>query len=458
MLGTGPERFPFQKTGASWLCRRDRALLADEQGLGKSVQAIDAADNAGANRILVLCKAVGRQHWVREFDKFSPARRSSQVPRVGEPIRDSVDLTVINYDIAHRKPVLQQLVRQNWDLLICDEMQSLKAGGGSLRGQVVLDRARGLANRCDAVWGLSGTPAPNHAGDLHPWLWGLHGHLVPADYETFLQRYTRYTETPFGYKVYGNRNVQELRDLLADVMLRRTRTEVMPQLPDLRVDHIPLDADVDATLRWLEDHEDVLAIKSVVAGMDPDENPAEAAQAWENDLSSLRRLTGLAKAKPCAELVRQELDGGQEKVVVMGWHPEVLERMAQALCDYNPIVLHGGTPQSEKDSAESDFQDNPKRRVLLGQIQTAGTTITLTRAHRLIFVEPSWVPGENEQAMLRILRIGQDRDCLVSFTALPNTLDDIVTSVFTRKAAMLAEIYNDPSVRNEDRQPQTEAP
>lgn len=454
MLGKGPERFPFQRTGARWLSQRDRALLADEQGLGKSVQAIDAADNAGAVRVLVLCKAVGRRHWAREFDKFSPVRRCAQLPTTSDRISSSADLTVINYDIVHRKPILKQLVRQNWDLMICDEMQTLKAGDGSLRGQVVLDRTRGLANRCGAVWGLSGTPAPNHAGDLHPWLSSLHPGLVPPDYVEYLRRYTKFQQTPFGYKVWANNNVAELRDLLSDVMLRRTRTEVLPQLPPLRVDHVALDADMDATIKWLEDHEDTLHIKAVIAGMDPEQNPADAAMAWDTDLSTLRRLTGLAKAKSCADLVRQELDNDHEKVVVMGWHPEVLDRMAQDLSDYQPIVLHGATPQSEKDSAESEFQDNPQRRVLLGQIQTAGTTITLTRAHRLVFVEPSWVPGENEQAMLRILRIGQDRDCLVSFTALPNTLDDIVTSVFTRKAQMLAEIYNDPSVRNEDRHTQ----
>ena len=446
MLGRGPDRFPFQKDGSEWLCRRDRALLADEQGLGKSVQAIDAADNAGAERILVLCKAVGRHHWAREFGKFSPANRRVQIPSVGDTISPEAGLTVINYDILHRKPILKQLIKQHWDVMIPDEMHSLKAGGGSLRGQVVLDRTQGLATRCEAVWGLSGTPAPNHAGDLHPWLTGLHGDIVPLDYEAFLRRFTHYQQTPWGYRVKKNRNVKELRAILADVMLRRTRTQVLPQLPNLRVDHIALDANVPDLLRDLEQHPDAMAVADVIAGMDPEEHPEEAARAWDTDLSTLRRQTGLAKARPCADLVRQELDNGQEKIVVFGWHPEVLNEMGRHLSDYAPIVLHGSTPQRQKDTAEAEFQENPRRRVLLGQIQTAGTTITLTRAHRLIFAEPSWVPGENEQAMLRILRIGQDRDCLVSFTALPNTMDDLVTAVFTRKAAMLAEIYNDPVV------------
>jgi SNF2 family DNA or RNA helicase len=463
MIGYGPERFPFQVEGSQFLALRDRALLADQQGLGKTIQAVDAADNAMAVRILVVCKRVGRHHWAREFQKFSPVRRRVQLPVVGDTIDPKVELTVIHFDILHRPKILRQLVKQTWDLLIVDEMHHLKGGADSLRGQVILGgggRKRhhmAMCNRSGATWGLSGTPMPNHAGDLYPWLKATHPDLLPAgasDYDTFMRTFTHCTESPYGgYRVRGNRSVKLLGAILNDVMLRRTRKQVLPQLPDLIVDHLPLSgSDVKAVQVW-ESAPEAEQIRNVLLSMDPDENPAEAAQAWEEDLSTLRRLTGMAKVADAVEVVAEELESGDhEKVVVFGWHPDVLNAMAARLEDkgYKPITLHGRSSDEVKDNAETWFQTDPSRRVLLGNILTAGTTITLTAAHRLFFVEPSWVPGENEQAMLRILRIGQTEVCHVTFLGLANTLDDLITAVFSRKAQMLSEIYLASGVDNDD--------
>jgi SNF2 family DNA or RNA helicase len=465
MIGHGPDRFPYQKEGHLFLAQRDHALLADEQGLGKTIQAIDAADAAMADRILIVCKRIGRHHWANEFQKFSPVPRQVQMPNVGDKIDKQVAVTIVHFDIIHRKEILAQLVKQTWDLIIVDEMHSLKGGSASLRGTVLLGdpatprwKARWLCNRTGAMWGLSGTPMPNHAGDLFPWLRALHPDLLPPvaqDYDGFMRTFTRCTESPYGgYRVYGNKATSMFGSILRRMMLRRTRREVLPQLPDLIVDQLPLAGNADKGVALWENTPEAQEIKNVLLSMDPDENPAEAAQAWEADLSTLRRLTGMAKAREAADVVIDELtDGGHEKIVVFGWHPDVLDAMARILEDkkFKPIVLHGRSSDEVKDNAESWFQNDPSRRVLLGNIQTAGTTITLTRAHRLLFVEPSWVPGENEQAMLRILRIGQTETCHVTFLGLAGTLDDLITTVFSRKARMLSEIFQASGVDNGDK-------
>jgi SNF2 family DNA or RNA helicase len=465
MRGFGPERFPFQLGGASFLAYRDNALLADEQGLGKTIQAIDAADAAMARRILVVCKRVGRLHWAREFAAFSPVQRRVQLPGTKDRIDPGVELTIIHFDIIHRKEILAQLVKQTWDLIIVDEMHNLKGGENSLRGQVLLGNAAGghsakwLCNRTGGMWGLSGTPMPNHAGDLYPWLRALHRDLLPPvahDYDGFMRTFTRCVASPYGgYRVFGNKATNLMASILRGMMLRRTRREVLPQLPDLIIDYVPLPGRVDTAVQLWENTPEAHQIRDVLLAMDPEGNPAEAALAWGNDLSTLRRLTGMAKAADAAEIVADELtSGAHEKVVVFGWHPDVLEAMAAILAKqgFNPITLHGRSSDDVKDNAESWFQDDPSRRVLLGNIQTAGTTITLTRAHRLFFVEPSWVPGENEQAMLRILRIGQTENCHVTFLGLANTLDDLITATYTRKAKMLSELYQATSVGSADRQ------
>lgn len=440
-------RYNFQQEGAAWLAGRRHALLADEMGLGKTVQAIDAADQANADRILVLCKAVARRHWASEFQKWSDKDRTIQLILPGDTPDPDAQVHVINYDIAHRPEILGRLVKLRWDVLIADEMHSLKAGRDSLRGQVVLDPRRGLWRRAEHVWGLSGTPAPNHAGDLHPWLSTLHPELLgpklAGSYDEFLKHYCRAQPTPYGWRVRGNKpgRGRELRELLSGVLLRRKRADVLPDLPPLSVDTRALDAEPDRDLAELESHPEYLTIRSVLLGMDPEAHPVEASEAWGQELSTLRRLTGLAKARATAELAAEELTQ-RSKLTIYGWHPEVLDELGRALSDYQPLVVHGGTPAAEKEQAAEQFQSDPTRRVFIGQIQSAGTSITLTAASRMLICEPSWVPGENEQAILRILRIGQTSNCEVSFLALPGTIDEIVQAVFARKAQAINEFLS----------------
>ena len=440
----GLELFPFQEEGAAWLAVRSRALLADEMGLGKTIQAVSGADRTRAERVLVVCKAVGRRHWVREFEQHGQIHRRAQMPRPGDTIDPTARLVVVHYDVLHRPEILKQLIRLRFDLLLVDEMHALKAGQGSLRGQVVLDPRRGLAQRARSTWGLSGTPAPNHAGDLHPWLSSLHPHLLgerlAGSYDQFLQHYCRAEQTPYGWRVRGNRKdrIKELKGMLSGVMLRRKRVDVLPDLPPLRVDTVALDPDTRSSVAQLEAHPDMQAVRDVLLSLDVDENPEAATRAWENDLSTLRRFTGLAKVRSMIDLLKSELEG-TDKIVVMGWHPEALDLLAEGLREYQPVVVHGRTAPDEKEQAEEAFQTDPDRRVFVGNILSAGTTITLTAAHRLIFMESSWVPGENEQALLRILRIGQEHPCEVSFAYLPDSIDEIIQSVAARKAGMLTD-------------------
>lgn len=441
----GPDRFPFQLEGAEFLSARPRALLGDEQGLGKSAQAIDAATHIGAERVLVLSKAVAKINWSREFAKWSDIERPVCIPRPGEKIpKSGPSLTVINYDIVHRPEILGRLVRRQWDVLIADEIQMLKAGIESRRGQAVLHPELGLHTTAEFFWGLSGTPAPNHAGDLFAWLKANHPELI-ADtptYEDFLARYTYFQETPYGIRVLGNRDAEGLRALLKPVMLRRRRKKVLPQLPKLTVDTITVEGKEIPGLRALEAHPDIDFVRDLIDGLAPEENPEAFLRISDVDMTTLRRFTGLAKVEAAAELIAEELDNGVDKIVVMCWHRDVIDTLVRLLKKYGARAIHGGTSSADKQTAIDLFQESTKCRVIVGQIQSAGTSITLTAAARMIFVEASWVPGDNEQAVLRIMRIGQQRGCRASFLCLDGSLDEVVMRVYARKVEMLDEFLD----------------
>lgn len=404
-------------------------------------QAVQAADDILASRVLILCKAIARIKWAREWQRWSAFPAAIDIASTKHPPAiQPAGVTICNYEIIHRQPILQQLINQHWDVVICDEMQALKGGVDSLRGQVVLDPKRGLHRRAAYLWGLSGTPAPSHLGDLFAWLRALHPELIAdtPNYADFLRRYTHCAQSPFGWRVWGLKDPATVRRLLDPVMLRRKRTEVFPDGPGLQIDEIPLSVNPGKELKDLANHPDILELNDVLAALDPEDNPESVLSAFGLDLSVLRRLTGIAKASAIAELAADELTAGQEKIVIMAWHREVIETIAEKLANYGAVMVYGGQNRTEQQKSLDSFQsESTKCRAVVGQLQTAGTSIDLTAANRLLLGEINFVPGDVEQAILRILRIGQTTDCRVSFVSLGNSIDETTMRVYARKAAML---------------------
>jgi SWI/SNF-related matrix-associated actin-dependent regulator 1 of chromatin subfamily A len=326
-------------------------------------------------------------------------------------------------------------------VIIFDEMHSLKSPEAR-RTQACLDPTRGLWTRASRVWGLSGTPAPNHWGELYPWLRALHPESVEGmDQEAFIRRYLFARDTPYGLRVTGIGDREGLKAILDPVLLRRKREEVLPELPPLMVDMLPL-APTEAlpeVIRELETHPEVGSVKAILQALGPDADPEDIIASAEMEASAIRRLYGLAKVPLIARQVEDELES-ESKIVIMGWHREVLTQLAQKLAKFNPVVVMGGTTPAGRVEAVDRFQNDPNVRLFIGNIASAGTSITLTAANRLIFAEASWVPGDNDQAMLRILRIGQDRPCRVSYASLAGSLDDVIMAVMQRKAELLAAV------------------
>jgi SWI/SNF-related matrix-associated actin-dependent regulator of chromatin subfamily A-like protein 1 len=151
-------------------------------------------------------------------------------------------------------------------------------------------------------------------------------------------------------------------------------------------------------------------------------------------LAELRRWTGIAKAPSVVELVKTELDGGVEKLVVFAYHREVIRIIAASLGSA-AATIDGSTSSSERQRLIDAFQQRDTPRVLILQITAGGTAITLHRASRVIFAETTWVPADVVQAAKRCHRIGQRQSVLASIVSLSGSIDERVARVITRKAA-----------------------
>lgn len=413
--------FPYQVEGAEWLSDQRRALLADEMGLGKSAQAITAADDILADRILVVCPAVARENWKREFQKFS------KYPR--QPVVASYESIVSAYQST--------APWQTFDLVIADESHFTKNPEAE-RTKALIGKG-GLIHAAERMWFLTGTPMPNHPGEL--WAILFTTGRTKLSYDAFCRRYCKFVP---GYKQHlqitgaKEEHIDELRKLLAPIMLRREISDVGMQLPDLFFGDVVVEAcPVKLSKEQFENatKEEIWLRKRL---QDLDEfNPQHMRllEAVARSVSTLRLYNGLQKIDAVAGMVDSELCAGQYgKIVLFGVHREVLQQLERKLMHHGGHVINGATPAWQRQEFIDQFQSDPRYRVLICNIRTAGTAITLTAADQVLFVESEWSPGDNRQATKRCHRIGQTRPVTARFVGIANSIDEKIQRINRRKA------------------------
>ena len=445
----------YQEAGIDWLVaglnKFAAVMLADEAGLGKSAQALEAAHRLDVTRLLIICPAGVRRVWAAEIARWHPewnarvfvVEPGSRLPRswlahswLGDPTRPLILIAAYDAFSEAGGELPLMLTRKGaptWDMMILDEAHYLK--GASNRTFAIYGRKgtdEGVQVQADRVVLLTGTPCPNHVGELYQhirtfWPEVLPGNGSQAAYE---DRYTRYKDTVWGRQIYGSQHQADLKPKLAPVVLRRRKREVLMELPPVVVQDVPLDTDL---------------MFRATTGFDLPADEAELLAVLRRPdaaLAELRRKIGMAKILPSVSWIAERL-ASAEKILVFAWHVDVIAGLARGLMQWQPAVITGDTTPRARDLEIVRFQEDPNCRVFVGQILAAGTGITLTAASEVVMVEASWVPGENHQSICRAHRLGQRDSVLASFLYLPDTLDQTVMAVFRRKAAELAELTGD---------------
>ena len=448
----------FQQYGAYWLSQRPRALLADEMGLGKTIQAIRGADLIEAKRVLVLCPSIARFNWAAEIKEWAWMERTTQVilTQASEPLPIAKLAVITSYDLASNPKLKHKLMEQSWDLIICDESHYLKSRQ-TARTRAVFGYSRnvqGLVSKAKYLWCLSGTPAPNNYGELYPMLKAFGA--WKQDYWAFLDRYTHWYDGPFGVQIKKGKNQPELKETLAPFMLRRKKEDVLPQLPKITFETVVVEPGLINEEIWfpnsvgqkdkelprkLDEQRKVLEVLDQTVGMHVEEG-IDAIRAAEKSLSTIRKWNGMQKIDAVAEMAAGALEtGALEKLVIFCVHRDVVIELSRRLEKYSAITLFGGTPPKKRESHIHRFQNNPKYKVIICNIQAAGTAVTLTAAHHIWFIEQDWVPANNAQAVMRCNRIGQTKPVFAKFFGVVGSIDAKIAATLKRKTADLAELF-----------------
>lgn len=449
----------YQIEGARWLSENPMALLADDMGIGKTAQAIRAADDVGAKRVCVICPSVARVNWAREFEKFSRFKRDFDIIDSQKPVWRPNTSLIFSYDLARH---FSKLIAGPFDALILDESHYIVNPEANRTAEIY--GANGIVREAKRIWPMSATPAPNHAGELWAMLYTFGA--TKLTHAQFLDKFCDGVYMNGKMRVKGTKKaaIPELRAMLKPFILRRKKEDVALNLPpivfnDMIVEpgEVILDVDTPSSLskyvigsdQKLELYEKLMHEESLVQNIIDTVGLTGAGlkmlEALAPSISTLRMYAGAQMMDPCAKIVREELSSGAyEKIVIFAHHRDVIEGLRVRLNKFRPVTLYGGTPPEKRQLNIDNFQKNPYCRVFIGNIRAAGPSITLTAAHQVMFVEQDWVPGYNAQAAMRVHRIGQKYPVFVRFMSIAGGIHEKIAIALKRKTKELAEIFDQP--------------
>lgn len=443
---------PFQKTGVEFLASRTTAYLADEMGAGKTVQTIRALDTVYDWPVLIICPAIARGHWAREIAKWSVFSPDVYVVETSQDTALCTGVNIVSFNLAIG-PDHVELLAQPWGCVVIDEAHYLKSARAK-RTKIILKKTVRQARR---VWCLSGTPAPNHAGELYPIVATLFpGALtdVKKGYDGFVRRFCKGYNDGFSFRITGSKNIPLLRSLLKPYLLRRLKKDVTT-LPELEYRHYAVDAGQIAYTAWFPEHrfgevDDVITrvrkqediVESVFNQATFKKDTIPSLDGLGDGIVTWRRWTGLAKVHSGIRYCDWLFERGVKKLVVMCWHRDVIKEVVRLMPNRGATALWGGTPAKKRDKIIWKFQNDYKMQVVVCQIAAAGIAIDLTAAHHIVFFETDWVPGNNAQAVMRCHRLGQEKKVVAHFLSLRNSVDQKISRAVERKTRELVELFD----------------
>lgn len=441
------ELWDFQKASIQYALNQRFTLVADQPGLGKTPIAIAYANEIGAKRVLCIVPANIRGQWERRIRQWTTMRWPYTVYPIyhgRHGVHPTANWTVVSYDLARTPAIGTALAKGTYDLLIVDEGHMLKTID-SKRTQAVFGGGlhpafAPLASRCGAIMVLTGTPLPNRPREAYVLARNLCWESIDfASEDDFRERFNpsmrregeRWNSAEGCFETYyyiderTGRHAELQNRLRGHFMTRHLKREVMPQLKMPVFDIIQLT--------------ETAAVKQALAAEKLLDIDPETLQGANKEVMGqwaiARRMMGLALAPQVADYVEMLIDGGEEKLVLAGWHISVLDVWCQRLEKYGIVRIDGSVGPKEKERLVNEFVTNPKIRVAIGNMQSMGTgTDGLQQVcNHVLIGEASTVPGENEQMVDRLDRGGQDRTVQADFFVAPDSLMERILATSLRK-------------------------
>lgn len=472
--GVSNRLMPHQWVAVNAIVEHHEIILADQQGLGKTIEILAALEAVQAYPAVVIAPATALLNWRDEVVSWLPNRRVSVLGggvgkrEQGVPISEA-DIVIINYDsFAKHADALVALQPQ---ALIADEVQNLK-GHDSARTNAVKQFCK--VSKVERIVVASGTPVMNRPSELLAILTLLPSLLVElGGFGRFASRYcqaTLHLKEWSSYWDYGGAaHLGELANRLRETgrFIRREKAAVLPRLAAKELAFLNVEisnrSDYEQAKEnfsaWLKNKNNPRRNK-IVPNRAEDSNESvfssvAASLGWNQDdidtlhlerdeqaeairrVNVLRQLAGVGKIAAAINWIYNIVK--DEKLVVFAYHLEVQTSVLEALSSkgIHTLSITGAmTPKARRD-AILKFQTDVGTRLIVCSLKASQTAITLTAARHVLMIELDWTPSALEQAEDRVHRIGQNRQVQITYMHALNTLDDRMVEILDGKRAKI---------------------
>ena len=439
---------PYQMVGYKWLKTLDKykfgGILADDMGLGKTIQIIsvllDYKQNCNENRAsIVISPSSLSLNWKNEIEKFAPSLNIKVVRGTAterkEIIRDvdKYDLIITSYDLLKRDIDIYKDKNYNFRYIIADEAQYLKNSNTK--------NAKAIKQlNADTRFALTGTPIENSLAEL----WSIFDFIMPGylfSYKEFKSTY----ETAI-VKDEDKETMKKLKMLIEPFILRRTKKEVLTELPEKTITVLNNEMEEEQKkiyLSYLVQAKQELQEEININGYEKSQMKILAA------LTRLRQICchpglfiegykdGCSKLEQCMEIIEDAVMAGH-KILLFSSYTSMFEIIEKELSerDIKYFKLTGATKVDERIELVDEFNQNPEIGIFLISLKAGGTGLNLIGADMVIHYDPWWNISAENQATDRAYRIGQKNNVQVYKLITKDSIEEKIYEMQQRKAEL----------------------
>ncbi len=440
---------PYQTRGALFAACRGRVVLADDMGLGKTVQALAATEllrrNKGIERVLVIAPASVKYQWKTEIEKFTdlPAQViDGLLPRRQALYAAPVFFTLTSYELALKD--VRYMHELKPDLIILDEAQRIRNWTTATARTI-----KQLKSRYAFV--LTGTPLENKLEELFSVVEFVDGRRLGPAFR-FLDEHR--VEDDKGH-LQGYRGLDRIHDQMAPILLRRTRAEVLKDLPE-RTDQI---FRVPLTPQQAEPYYEQ---SEILGGL----MRKWEKQGWLSEIDQKRILCCIQnmrmlcnstflfdkkthfspKLQEFREILTELAIEEKRKVVVFSEYERMTHLAGEELrkLGIGFVSLHGGVPSRQRGALMEKFRNDPDCMVFLST-DAGGVGLNLQAASAVVNFEPPWNPARLEQRIGRVHRMGQSRPVSVIHMMTTDSIEERVWETMRLKKSLFAGVFDSPT-------------
>ena len=446
----------YQKTGYKWLKTLDNykfgGILADDMGLGKTIQMLSiiagyVEENSDSEKraSIVICPSSLTLNWQNESQKFtnklktlvirgSAQERKSQIEKMGE-----YDLVITSYDLLKRDIETYKENKYQFRFAITDEAQYLK-NSNTQNAKAVKEIL------ADTKYALTGTPIENSLAEL----WSIFDYIMPG----YLFGYKKFkTEYEMPIVKDNNQNaMKKLKMLIEPFVLRRTKKEVLTELPEKTItvlNNQMKDEQEKIYLNYLVQAKQDLAETINLRGFEKSHIQVLAA------LTRLRQICchpslfikdyqeGSSKLEQCIEIIKDATEAGH-KILLFSGYTSMFEIIQKEL-EKNEITyfkLTGSTKVDERIRMVDEFNENKDIKVFLISLKAGGTGLNLTGADMVIHYDPWWNASAENQATDRAYRIGQKNNVQVYKLITKNSIEEKIYDLQQKKSELIDNVLD----------------